>query len=192
MRLAALAFAALSLLLVAPAPVAADGAWLDDDPPSQWNEPRMAIPVAPPLDPATNPRCIDGARPPDTDEDEELVKAGWLLVGSYVGGWDMLVIRAASGFDGMCRPLGYNYFVFADGIFAGTVSPTLMDSRTDGSASTVSISFAGAFDVLFSRYAETDPLCCPSRTSLAHYEIDPRGGAPVVSLVSVFTQSTSE
>jgi hypothetical protein len=192
MRLAALAFAALSLLLIAPASVVADGAWLDDDPPIQWNEPRMEIPEAPPLDTSTNPRCVDGARPPDTDEDEELVKAGWLLVGAYVGGWDMLVIRAASGFDGMCRPLGYNSFVFVNGIFAGSVSPTLMDSRTDGSASTVSINFAGAFDVLFSRYAETDPLCCPSRTSLAHYEIDPRSGAPVVILVSVFTQSTSE
>ena len=146
----------------------------------------------PAVNPSTNPRCLDGARPADTDEDAELIGAGWLLVGSYIGGWDMLVIGAASGFDGMCRPLGYNYFVFAHGIFAGTVSPVLMDSRTDGAATDVSIGFEGAFDVTFSRYAETDPLCCASRTSFAHYEIDPRGGAPAVILVNVTTQSARE
>jgi len=188
LRLAALVAALLSLALAATA--AADGAWLDARPPAQWNTPRMALPAAPPLDPNTNPQCVENARHADTDEDEELVKAGWLLVGSYVGGWDTLVVRAASGFDGMCRPLGYNYFVFVDGLFAGTVSPVLMDSRTDGSATTVEIQSEGDIAVMFSRYAESDPLCCPSRTSLAQYAVDRRTGQPVLMLTNVFTQST--
>jgi len=189
MRLAASALAIAVTLLVVASPARADGSWLDAQPPAQWNTPRMAIPEALPPDPATDPRCVDNARPADTDADEDLIEAGWLLVGSYVGGWDTLVIRAASGFDGMCRPLGYNYFVFVDGLFAGSVSPILMDSRTDGSATLVAIDAAGSINVMFSRYAESDPLCCPSRTSLARYTIEQRGGAPVLTLTNVFTQT---
>jgi hypothetical protein len=43
------------------------------------------------------------------------------------------------------------------------------------------------FTVQFSRYADTDPLCCPSRISTVTYTIDLTGGQPVVTPVSATT-----
>ena len=80
---------------------------------------------------------------------------------------------------------------FVNGIFAGTVSPVLMDSRTDGSAVRSLIQDRDQLVVQFSRYAESDALCCPSRNSLAMFHIDRVSGAPVLVLMSVFTQTTS-
>jgi hypothetical protein len=186
--------AALGILILARAtPARADGAWLDQMPPAQWNAARMSIPAAPAVPAAdiVNPQCTQQARPPDTDEDEELVRAGWYLVGHYEGGWGMLVVTAAANFDGMCRPLAYQEFVFVNGIFAGTVSPVLMDSRTDGAAVRTVIQNRDGLMVQFNRYAESDALCCPSRTSQARFGIDRAAGAPVLVLMSVFTQATS-
>lgn len=180
----------LGVLLTTVSTVRADGAWLDGQPLVQWNTPRMAIPTAPPLDVAnTFPPCLadDNHRPPETDEDEELVRAGWRLIGSYSSGWGMRVIRATSNYDGMCRPVGYQYFVFQDGLYAGTVSPELMDSRVDGSASEDYIEGAGELSVNFLRYAAADALCCPSRTSTASYRIDRTSGWPVLTITNVFT-----
>lgn len=184
----ALALLAIGMLAVSASTVHADGAWLDRQPLVQWNGPRMAIPIAPPLDTANvSLPCLDDHRPPETDEDEELVRAGWRLIGSYTGGWGMLVIRATSDYDGMCRPNGYQYFVFQDGLFAGTVSPELMYSRIDGSAGEDTITTAGELSVNFLRYAASDALCCPSRTTTANYRIDRTSGWPVLTLASVFT-----
>src|SRR5689334_13774205 len=111
-----------------PGRAAADGSWLDQ-PLATWNSPGMDLAQAPGMDPSTNPRCLDGGRPAETDADQALVANGWTLFSSYLGGWSTVVVRALSGYDGMCRPLGYNEFVFVDGQFAGTLSPDLMDSR---------------------------------------------------------------
>ena len=70
----------------------------------------------------TDPRCREGARPPQLDEDKRLRDQGWDLVGAYQGGWQILVIRGTAGYDGMCRPLQYQDFVFVRGVFAGTLS----------------------------------------------------------------------
>jgi hypothetical protein len=40
--------------------------------------------------------------------------------------------RGTAGYDGMCRPRQYQDFVFVGSVFAGTLSPQPMDSRTDG------------------------------------------------------------
>ena len=55
--------------------------------------------------------------------------------------WTVESARATSRFlagmadaDGMCRPLGYQLFVFVGGSFAGTLSPLPMDSRADQSS----------------------------------------------------------
>jgi hypothetical protein len=182
---------AIVAVVLATSTAGADGRWLDRQPPVQWNTPRMAIPHAPPAE-VVVPGCGDTARPADTAEDREVIRAGWHLFGSYVGGWDMLVIRANSAYDGMCRPDGYQYFVFVHGLFAGAVSPELMHARTDGSANEIVIEGADRLTVVFDRYAETDPLCCPSRTSTANYRIDRSRGAPVLALAEVSTQSTGE
>src|SRR5215471_12510366 len=98
------AFAVLSAL--GPTSVAvADTSWLDQ-PVVNWNHPGMDIPQAPPLDPSTNPRCLPLQRPVETDADQALADTGWTLYAGYSGGWSTYVVRALSGYDGMCRPLG--------------------------------------------------------------------------------------
>jgi hypothetical protein len=75
----------------------------------------------------------------ETPEDQALTDAGWSLPAPYLAGWGMLAVDGASSYDGMCRPLGYNGFVFVAGIFAGTISPDLMDSRTTGAGTITSL-----------------------------------------------------
>jgi hypothetical protein len=179
----------VALLAMTPAATRADGSWLDQSPPVQWNTPGMAVPVAPAATP--DQRCLTTVRPAETDEDDALVQAGWYLVGGYQGGWGEYMAIGASNFDGMCRPLGFQTFVFVDGNFAGTISPVLMDSRTDGVVGQVALGVQDRIAALFSRYADTDPLCCPSRTTAASYHIDRSGELPVLLLDSTSTSPTS-
>ena len=106
--------------------------------------------------------------------------AGWTLYHGYQAGYGVLVIWALSGYDGMCRPMGYQAFVFAEGAFAGTIAPAPMNSRTDGSAQTVQL-LSGDVTATFSRYARNDPACCPSRPDVRVGYIVERGpGGPVL------------
>lgn len=162
----------------------ADIGWLDQ-PLSNWNQAGMALPQAPPIDPATNPQCLPQQRPVETDADQAVVDAGWTLFGGYEGGWNTYVVRGLSGYDGMCRPLGYNAFVFVDGQFAGTISPDLMNSRTDGAGD---VRVFGAKDSLFAefrRYSATDPLCCPSGSATVFYQVSRTAAGPVLVPQSV-------
>jgi hypothetical protein len=183
--LATLALSALALVAaLSPGLASADGSWLDQ-PLSNWNQPGMDLPQAPPMDPSTNPRCLGQGRPPETQADQALADEGWTLFSGYAGGWSTFVVRGLSGYDGMCRPLGFNVFVFADGQFAGTISPNLMDSRIDG---TGDVQFLAAKDMLFAqfqRYAPTDPLCCPSGHASVSYRIMHTPGGPVLVPESV-------
>lgn len=188
-----LAITVCAVLLLGATPVAtADGSWLDAEQPAVWNSAGMPPPPGPP--PAElasiDPRCLTQARWPETEEDDAVVAAGWLLSGAYQSGWGMRIITAAGGFDGMCRPLGYQGFVFVDGQFAGTLSPVAMNSRTDGAAGNPTISGADRIVATFSRYADTDPLCCPSRLTYAAFRIDRSAGAPVLQLSSVSPSPT--
>lgn len=181
--LAALPVALLAGLALAhtlpTAPVQADGAWLDG-PRDNWNTPGAEIPSAPPLDPAVNPRCLDRQRPPETDADRRLVEKGWTLFGDYRAGWGIVSVKALSGYDGMCRPLGYQEFVFREGTFIGTISPAPMNSREDGAGAVAMILGPGQLSATYHRYAPTDPLCCPSGSTTVTFEIDERGAAPVL------------
>ena len=112
-------------------------------------------------------------------EDQALVDAGWKLYGSYQAGWGVRVIKALSGHDGMCRPLGFQEFVFADGRFAGTISPVVMDSRTDGSGRVIGLDQDG-LTARFSRYSPEDPLCCPSGESMVQYDLERGDAGPVL------------
>ncbi|MHB8573990.1 MAG: LppP/LprE family lipoprotein [Dehalococcoidia bacterium] len=173
-----------------PAATNADGGWLDQQPAAVWNQPGMDVPAAPLAD-SVDPRCLARQRPAETDEDYALTGAGWTLVGTYQGGWGIKTVIAASNFDGMCRPLGYQEFVFADGQFAGTVSPFLMDSRSDGAANFIALQGPDRIAVRFARYTAADALCCPSAESSVFYTIDRSSGNPVLVLTSVMTQKTS-
>jgi LppP/LprE lipoprotein len=145
--------------------------WLDEPKPASWNKPSLPIPAAPTVAGNVDPRCKELARPPQLEEDKRLRERGWQLVGAYQGGWRILVIRGTAGYDGMCRPRQYQDFVFVRDAFIGTLAPHTMDSRTDGALRRVSIASGTRLTADYERYAATDPLCCPSRTTTVAFEI---------------------
>ncbi len=174
---------AIVLPLVLASPVSAqEETWLDGDLAS-WNRPGMAIPTAPTIDGNPDPRCTARDRPAETAEDAELVAEGWRLFLPYQRGWGVTLISGLAGYDGMCRPLGYQSFVFVDGVFAGTVSPEPMDSRTTGAATDVKLWYADQVSAEYLRYAPDDPLCCPSSTDSVEFTIEETPDGPVLNPV---------
>jgi hypothetical protein len=171
----------LSLMLPSPAS-AQEETWLDGDLAS-WNMPGMAIPTAPTVDGNPDPRCAERERPAETAEDDALISEGWRLFLPYQRGWGVTLISALAGYDGMCRPLGYQSFVFVDGVFAGTVSPEPMDSRTTGAASDVNLWYADQVSAEYLRYAPDDPLCCASSTDSVNFTIADTSEGPVLNPV---------
>jgi hypothetical protein len=174
------------------ASVRADAAsWLDAAKPAAWNKAGAAIPRAPAGDESNFPRCSAQLRKPATREDKAVVAAGWRLFNAYQLYDGTSVVAAMSGADGMCRPTGYQEFVFVDGTFAGTLSPKPMDSRTDGALEQVSLYAAASIPAQFLRYTEADPLCCASRTSTVTFRIDRTSKGPVAVPVTVSTTKNS-
>ncbi len=92
---------------------------------------------------------------------------------------DVEIIAGMSGADGMCRPTGFNLFVFVGGRLAGTLSPVPMSSREDGSVGAVRLAPEGTITAEFARYTEKDALCCPSSRVSVRYRVE-RGAAAVV------------
>jgi LppP/LprE lipoprotein/META domain len=145
--------------------------WLDESKPASWNTPGAAIPSAPKMEVPADPSCRTHARPLESEADTRLADLGWDLIGAYQGGWGILVIQGAAGYDGMCRPRAYQDFVFLRGVFAGTLSPRMMDARADGALNRVTLQDSRRLVVEYARYTTADPLCCPSRTTSVVFEI---------------------
>jgi hypothetical protein len=164
-------------------------AWLDEPKPRSWNRPGLSVPAAPKVQGAVDRRCRAQARPPQLEEDTRVRGQGWDLIGSYQGGWQILVIRGAAGYDGMCRPRQFQDFVFVRGAFAGTLSPRPMESRVDGAIGRVFLHSDRQLSAEYDRYFPTDPLCCPSRTTRVVFEVT--SDAAVVQPVSAFTFTAS-
>jgi heat shock protein HslJ len=161
-------------------------AWLDEPKPASWNQPGQSIPAAPKVEgEGVDRRCKDLARPPTLDEDKAVRDRGWNLVGDYQGGRDTRVIRGTASYDGMCRPRQYQDFVFVRGVFAGTLAPEPMDSRTDGALARVSTQTSGQLIAEYARYSTTDPLCCPSRTTRVVFDV--ANEPPLARPVSIST-----
>lgn len=156
--------------------------WLDEPKPASWNKPGLSIPAAPKTQGPVDAKCRELARPPQLDEDKRVRDQGWDLVGAYQGGWQILVIRGTAGYDGMCRPRQYQDFVFVRGVFAGTLSPQAMDSRADGALTRVSLQSNSRLTTEYERYAASDPLCCPSRTTTVVFDMS--SDPPVLQPVS--------
>lgn len=159
--------------------------WLDNPKPASWNKRGLSIPTAHAVQDSPDPRCREQARPSELKEDKLLRDQGWNLVGAYQGGWQITVIRGTAGYDGMCRPQQYQGFVFVRGVFAGTLSPEAMDSRTDGSLTQVSVLSEGRLTAEYVRYSAKDAACCPSSTTRVEFEIASDG--PVARPVSAST-----
>jgi hypothetical protein len=138
-----------------------------------------------------NPSCTPTLRWAETPQDQALVDAGWSLQAPYQAGWGMTAVNGASSYDGMCRPLGYNGFVFVNGVFAGTISPDPMDARTTG-AGTVTSMQNGRVLARYVRYAPTDPLCCPSLPAVdVTFEVQSTPDGPVLVPVSKYVEGTT-
>lgn len=188
------AFLITAALLVATAAVATPASWLDQPVPDNWNTAGRPVPTAV-RDPQAqgDPRCAAQFRSPSKGRaDRAVVKAGWSLVGPLQVFGDTELVTAACGADGMCRPLGYQAFVFKGGKFVGTLSPGPMDARTDGIANQIHLVAPDRLHADFARYTDQDPLCCPSAITSVRFEISGTGKAAVVVPVDAQTQPTAE
>ncbi len=172
----------------APAPRTA-GSWLDG-PLAPWNAPASPVPRASLDEPLTDlvARCRLDV-PTSTDAERAVGAAGWipfLLFDREMREHGLEIIGGMTGADGMCRPLGFNAFVFVNGRFAGTLSPVPMSSRTDGVLGAVRSVDAETVAAEFSRYANDDALCCPSRRMSVRYRVA-HDDAPAVAPADVRT-----
>lgn len=164
------------------------GSWLDAAHFESWNRPGMPIPTAQQGQKNPDPRCRETMREPASEDEQKVRARGWDLVGPTSEAEQVRVIVGTSDYDGMCRPRQYQEFVFARGVFAGTLSPHPMDSRTDGALSRVNIEAGGRVQAEYSRYGAADPLCCPSRITTVVFEIGSE--PPELRPVSASTVST--
>jgi hypothetical protein len=127
-----------------------------------------------------DPRCAETQRSGHSPEDKALTAAGWKLFGEQQQFEDVSLVMALTSADGMCRPLGYQGFVFVGGKLAGTVAPSPMNSRTDGSTSPIHLTSPSTLTVGFNRYTESDALCCPSKRQIVTYKIERTGPRPLL------------
>ena len=136
-----------------------------------------------------DPRCAKLVRVPQSLTDQAVRAAGWFLFADPDRPFsDTTIVKADTAVDGMCRPWGYQFFVFVDGTFSGTLSPLPMNARTDGSLVRVEAAGDDRLTAHYNRYAPTDPLCCPSRKSTVTYRLD--RAATLLVPVSVKTEGT--
>jgi uncharacterized lipoprotein YbaY len=133
--------------------------------------------------------CRQTIRAPVSIADRAVTRAGWSLFGPTQSYGPTTVIMAMASVDGMCRPDQYNAFVFANDRFIGTLSPTPMGARSDGSLGDYRLQSSTELTAEFSRYAENDALCCPSQKSLVTYSLF-RSGAAMVFPEDVDTTRT--
>jgi hypothetical protein len=188
------------------ATMAPSQAWLDARAPSNWNVPGAAISAAPPwrvdgriVKGGKDPELLSGGRcastvQPAAGAAERAVSArGWLIARVVPalpnsGAWT--VVMGISGADGMCRPLGYQLFTFHDGSFVGTLSPHLMDARTDASFVALRPAGPNTLQANFLRYADQDALCCPHATTRVTFSIV-NGRRPVIAPTASRTMPNS-
>jgi len=152
--------------------------WLDR-PLNNWNRTGAAIPQAPRTLAPIDAMCRQTIRQPVSIADRAVTRAGWSLFGPTQSYGPTTVVMGMAGADGMCRPNQYNAFVFASDRFIGTLSPEPMSARSDGSLGQYRLESSTELSAEFSRYAESDALCCPSQKSMVTYLLFRAGAAGV-------------
>lgn len=166
--------------------------WLDQ-PLTNWNRPTSEFPQLPqPLPPSNISQCVSQIRQPSLDAERAVVAKGWKLFGPLQTYDSTQLFLATSGFDGMCRPMGFQAFVYVEGRYAGTLSPVLMDSRSDGVIYTPYLANGTEINVEFARYRSTDPLCCPSGKSFVTFKIRPDEVPDLIATSVTTTQNNSD
>ncbi|MCA1636857.1 MAG: LppP/LprE family lipoprotein [Acidobacteria bacterium] len=149
----------------------AQNLWLDQKPLPNWNERSRTILQTRKISNSELKRCSVGVRQPTLPADLLLAKMGWTLVGAAQIHGKTTVVTVTEAFDGMCRPLKFQMFVFVGNRLAGTLSPSPMDSRTDSSLIEVDITSETNLTAEYARYRESDPLCCPYKTEAVNFVI---------------------
>lgn len=167
--------------------------WLDRGFSTPWNTGNGVIPSAPRSngESPNSQMCRGTIRAAESINDRAMTRAGWFLFGPTYSYGTISIVTAMASVDGMCRPNEYNGFVFVGNRFAGTLAPTVSNSRTDGALSTIQLFNPDNLTVQFVRYDDDDGMCCPSRTSYVNYEIT-LGTRPVVKAVDVDTRPNCE
>lgn len=168
--------------------------WLDRSL-SNWNRDGQNLPIFPEPPrrnyPEPENRCLNQIRQPASAAERAVVRKGWKLYGAVQSYGLTTVLTASAGFDGMCRPMGYQAFVYSEGRYAGTLSPVPMNSRTDGSLTRVYLIRSTSIAGEFARYRDSDPLCCPSKMSTVEYRVR-NDEIPDLMAVNVTTRPTGE
>ena len=177
----------LAAALFQPVKGPAKPIWLDR-PLTNWNMAGTPIPRAP--KPAESLKAVIARcrlTPPAGGGADAVAAAGWIpfdYFGKPLVQGDVAIVGGMSGADGMCRPTGYNVFVFVGGRHAGTLSPEAMTSRQDGSSGEIRVS-PPEITVDFARYTAADPLCCPSSRADVRFRIDRTTAGAVVVPVAI-------
>jgi TM2 domain-containing membrane protein YozV len=181
----------IALLVMPAAAQSADSSWLDRSL-VNWNKPNASLPrpetQGEPRD-AILSRCRLTLRA-STSGERALADGGWipfLNVDRELVREDVEVVGGMTSADGMCRPMGFNIFVFVRGRFAGTLSPSAMSARLDGAAGAVRIVAADTISAEFARYGDADPLCCPSSRMTVRYRIDRQNAQATIVPLEVRT-----
>jgi len=167
--------AAFAVVLFLNIHAAAQSGWLDQNPLPNWNSRSRAILQTERMPSGELARCGKFVRQPTLPADMLLAKYGWTLVGSAQVYGKTTVVSWAQGFDGMCRPRGFQTMVFVGNRVAGTLSPGPMDSRTDGSLINVKMTSETTLTAEYVRYRASDALCCPYKTEAVTFVIKPDG-----------------
>lgn len=160
------------VIFAAAVGISAQGSWLDRPMSRNWNAGDGNVPNAPRTFAAIDARCREQIRTPDSLADRAVTRAGWSLFGPSQTFGQVTVVAGMATTDGQCRPTQFNYFVFVNNRFAGTLSPDMMNSRTDASLVDVDLVSEAALRAEFARYRASDAMCCPSQRSFVNYRIN--------------------
>jgi hypothetical protein len=159
-------------------PLAAQS-WLDAPQPANWNTGELKVSAAPRLqNTAMAARCSEQERRATLPADRRVQAAGWRLFGAAHVFGSVTVVSALADYDGMCRPMQFQAFVFAGDRYAGSIAPQVMNSRTDGALTRLEVTRENQISAEFARYTKDDALCCPSSATRVIYELQQSPGPP--------------
>ncbi len=153
----------------------AQSSWLDRNSFQNWNKKTIAISQTKKIAKNELQRCAAAVRQPTLPVDVLLADMGWTLVGAAQVYGKTTVVLAAGALDGMCRPQNFQAFVFVGNSVVGTLSPSPMNSRAEGSLVNVELENETKLTAEYARYRESDPLCCPYKTNAVTFNIKPVG-----------------